>query len=73
MDMKDGEVSGDSSVEEISWSGVTQSQPLGFNLRSESTWTRVGRCRGQGVRSCCVSSKTSWEIDSTFRDQTDVN
>ena len=73
MDKKDGEVSGDSSVEEMSWSGVTQSQPLGFNLRSESTWTRVGKCGGQGVRSYCVSSKMSWEIDSTFWNQTDVN
>ena len=27
--MKDGEVSGDSFVEEMSWDGVTQSRPLG--------------------------------------------
>ena len=32
----------------------------------------MGRCEGQGARSCCVSSKTSWEIDSTFQNQTDV-
>ena len=44
-----------------------------FSLRSECTWTRVGRCGRQRASSYFTSSKMSWETDSTFWDQTDVD
>jgi len=57
----------------LGWSDGLRAGLWEFNLRSESTRTRVGRCGRKGASSCCVSSKMSQESDCTFWTQTNVD
>ena len=42
----------------LGWSDGHRADLQEFNLRSECTWTRVGRYRRQGARICYASNKT---------------